>query len=382
MKKLYFLLSGLLSLWAAAKSPVITKWQTDDGNIKVRSIGSYSYTWEQEGNAAVKGGGTAGTGITNTIAFPAAGKYILKITPETSFRFVFDHGSITADDRYELAELSQWGDSKWNTNMAGNFYACGNLKITATDIPDFSGVTDMSNMFYACSSISSIPNINKWNTSCVTNMSSMFSGAYNFNGDLAGWNTSAVTNMSAMFYYAQNFNGDISSWNTGAVTNMNQMFYHAEKFNSNISTWNTGMVANMSYMFSNAAAFNQDISSWSVANVSAFYSMFNGAGSFNQNLGRWKLYSCSTMAGMLDNSGMDCINYGRTLCSWASQNISTGTLGAKNLVYGREAKPYKDQLVAKGWQIHGDFYDDSCTGSVLAANDGAKKTAVRTAARR
>ena len=351
MKKLFFLFSYVLSVLMAAKTPIITKWQTNDGNIKVRSIGSYTYTWEQEGNAAVKGSGTVGTGITNIITFPAAGKYILKITPDASFRFVFDHGSITYADRSELIELSQWGDSKWNTNMAGGFYSCGNLKITATDVPNFTGVTDMSNMFQSCSSITSIPNINQWDTSSVTNMSQMFS--------------------------AQNFNGDLSGWDTSAVTNMNQMFNYATKFNSDISKWNTGKVTDMGYMFNNATAFNQDISNWNVASVNAFYSMFNGAGSFNQNLGTWQLKSYTSMYSMLDNSGMDCINYGRTLYGWASQSTGGGSLGAKNLIYGTEGKIYRDQLIAKGWTISGDFYDDSCTGSVLSANDVANKKAVK-----
>ena len=352
MKKLFFLFSYVLSVLMAAKTPIITKWQTNDGNIKVRSIGSYTYTWEQEGNAAVKGSGTVGTGITNIITFPAAGKYILKITPDASFRFVFDHGSITYADRSELIELSQWGDSKWNTNMAGGFYYCDNLKITATDVPNFTGVTDMSNMFQYCSSITSIPNINQWDTSSVTNMSKMFSSAQNFNGDLSGWDTSAVTNM-------------------------NQMFYDATKFNSDISKWNTGKVTDMGNMFNNATAFNQDISNWNVASVNAFYSMFNGAGSFNQNLGTWQLKSYTSMYSMLDNSGMDCINYGRTLYGWASQSTGGGSLGAKNLIYGTEGKIYRDQLIAKGWTISGDFYDDSCTGSVLSANDVANKKAVK-----
>ena len=377
MKKLFFLFSYVLSVLMAAKTPIITKWQTYDGNIKVRSIGSYTYTWEQEGNAAVKGSGTVGTGITNTITFPAAGKYILKITPDASFRFVFDHGSITYADRSELIELSQWGDSKWNTNMAGGFYECGNLKITATDVPNFTGVTDMSNMFQDCYSITSIPNINQWDTSSVTNMDLMFYNAVNFNGDLSGWDTSSVTNMSSMFFFAENFNGDLSGLDTSAVTNMYGMFYYATKFNSDISKWNTGKVTDMGYMFYNATAFNQDISNWNVASVNAFYGMFDGAGSFNQNLGKWKLQYYISMSSMLDNSGMDCINYGRTLYGWASQSTGGGNLGAKNLIYGTEGKIYRDQLIAKGWTISGDFYDDSCTGSVLSANYVANKKAVK-----
>ena len=37
-------------------------------------------------------------------------------------------------------------------------------------------VTDMSYMFYECSSLSSLPDISKWNTSNVTDMGGMFTG--------------------------------------------------------------------------------------------------------------------------------------------------------------------------------------------------------------
>ena len=41
--------------------------------------------------------------------------------------------------------------------------------------------------------------ISNWDVSRVTNMSSMFNGAGNFNQPLNNWNVSKVTNMSSMF---------------------------------------------------------------------------------------------------------------------------------------------------------------------------------------
>ena len=38
--------------------------------------------------------------------------------------------------------------------------------------------------------------------------------------DISLWNTSAVTNMSSMFSSADAFNQDIGSWDTSAVTTM------------------------------------------------------------------------------------------------------------------------------------------------------------------
>ena len=60
--------------------------------------------------------------------------------------------------------------------------------------------------------------ISLWDTSKVTDMSFMFYGATNFNGDIGKWDTSKVNDMSRMFYYANKFNGDIGNWDTSNVT--------------------------------------------------------------------------------------------------------------------------------------------------------------------
>ena len=87
--------------------------------------------------------------------------------------------------------------------------------------------------------------ISLWNTSKVTDMSSMFHSAINFNEDIGEWDTSSVTDMTNMFYYATNFNEDIGRWNTSNVTNMSSMFCSAKKFNQAIGGWDTSNVTNM-----------------------------------------------------------------------------------------------------------------------------------------
>ncbi|MDC1524902.1 BspA family leucine-rich repeat surface protein [Planktomarina temperata] len=49
-----------------------------------------------------------------------------------------------------------------------------------------------------------------WDTSLVTDMSSAFSGYWQFNGDISGWDTSNVTNMGTMFSGASTFDQDLS----------------------------------------------------------------------------------------------------------------------------------------------------------------------------
>ena len=56
-------------------------------------------------------------------------------------------------------------------------------------------------MFAYCSSLTSIPNISKWNTDHVTNMRGMFLNCKSLKTlpDLTCWNTSMVKDMSDMF---------------------------------------------------------------------------------------------------------------------------------------------------------------------------------------
>ena len=59
----------------------------------------------------------------------------------------------------------------------------------------------MSSMFSRCSSLSSLPDISKWNTNNVTNMSYIFSGYSYLSSlsDISIWNTNNVTTMTSMF---------------------------------------------------------------------------------------------------------------------------------------------------------------------------------------
>ena len=89
-------------------------------------------------------------------------------------------------------------------------------------------VTNMHGMFNGCKSLSSLPDISKWNTNNITNMSFIFSGCSSLSSlpDISKWNTNNVTNMNGMFYGCLLLSSlpDISKWNINNVTNMNHMF--------------------------------------------------------------------------------------------------------------------------------------------------------------
>ena len=58
----------------------------------------------------------------------------------------------------------------------------------------------MNNMFYGCSSLSSLPHISKWNTNNVTDISYIFNGCSSLSSlpDISIWNTNKFTNMNNM----------------------------------------------------------------------------------------------------------------------------------------------------------------------------------------
>ena len=186
------------------------------------------------------------------------------------------HSTINAQkNAQKLVSINQWGGIAWES-MAYAFHRARNMTLKATDIPNLSGVTDLSYMFSNTDAFNQ--DISNWNVSNVTNMNNMFSQAIAFNQDLSNWDVSSVMNMGSMFFDATVFNGDISNWNVSNVADMSNMFGGNEVFNRDLSTWVVSSATNMMRMFYFARAFNQDLSNWDVSKVSNFTDFLTGSG--------------------------------------------------------------------------------------------------------
>ena len=61
-------------------------------------------------------------------------------------------------------------------------------------------------MLRKCSSLSSLPDISKWNTNNIIDMNYIFNGCSSLSSlpDISKWNTKNVIRMSAMFYECPN----------------------------------------------------------------------------------------------------------------------------------------------------------------------------------
>ena len=351
-KMIALMLFFVLCVGTRLQAQFITTWITTDGQITIptfpTSTYNYTVTWTNLTNAGVGNGTISGrTGDHLITGLQNGSTYSISITGLFPRIFIGDFFNAL-----KLRTIAQWGTNTW-TSMAFAFNTCSNLTYTATDNPDLSGVTDMSNMFRLCSIFNGT--INGWNTTNITNMDFMFFNASAFNQNIGGWNTTNVTSMRQMFQQATTFNQNISSWNTANVTNMRGMFSLASNFNQNISNWNTANVTNMSEMFALASNFNQNVSSWNTANITNMSAMFQQATVFNQSLASWNIGNVTNMALMLDNSGLSVANYDATLIGWAAQTRSGITLGALNLKYCASAAARATLTSApRNWIITGD----------------------------
>jgi len=161
------------------------------------------------------------------LTFPKGDIYDIEITGEwTSIKFGIGKGLPYSD---KVINLKNWGNIEF-LDVGNSFTGCINMIITAKDIPNMSNVTDMRQMFDGCELITSVPNINSWDTSNVTYMSWMFRNNTSFNQDLSTLDVSNVTFMRNMFENASSFNQDLSSWSVDGVT-------QCEDFSTNATSW-------------------------------------------------------------------------------------------------------------------------------------------------
>ena len=263
----------------------VTTWTTTAANSAVTFPGSgtYDVSW---------GDGVTQAGVSDSQehTYAAAGTYTVVVTGGLE-RFNLNDGPSAAS----LASVEQWGNASW-TSMADAFRGATNMVYGATDTPNLSGVTDMSNMFNAAASFNG--NISSWNVSTVTSMAGMFRGAAAFNQPLDGWDVSAVTSMRFMFRDADSFNQPLDGWDVSSVTIMAAMFSAADSFNQPLDGWDVSAVTSMNSMFSGAAAFNQPLDGWNVSAVTQMNTMFSGAAAFNQPLDGWDVSAVTGMDGM------------------------------------------------------------------------------------
>ena len=215
------------------------------------------------------GFGASSGGLTSTQASSLLNVEYINTSEVTDMSYMF----------YKCTSLTSLNVSSFNTaqvtDIGSMFSGCTSL--TSLDVSNFNTgeVIDMSNMFYNCSSLTSL-NVSNFNTGQVTNMREMFYNCSLLTSlHLSNFNTSNVTSMRGMFYNCSKITSlDVSSFNTGQVTNMREMFYNCSLLTSlYLTSFDTGKVTSSSNMFTgitssttiylNPKIWNIDVSSYS-----------------------------------------------------------------------------------------------------------------------
>ncbi len=204
-----------------------------------------------------------------------------------------------------------------NYSMRRYFY--GFINCTSIDLSylDTSLTTDIAYMFastYLLGEEMSLKNVifgNHFNTSSVTNMSSVFLGCSSLtNLDLHIFRTSKVETMFQMFMGCESLlELDLSNFDTSNVTNMKYMFGACYSLvNLNLKNFNTSKVSAMSQMFDGCHSLTSlDLTSFDTSKVIDYIKMFDDLNSITEikvTRDKWTIPSSA-----ISNSGVTDFTY-------------------------------------------------------------------------
>ncbi len=207
-------------------------------------------------------------------------------------------------------------------NDASKLFADGGYMLREIDLSGFdtSDVTNMSQMFYNCSGLTSL-NISSFDTSNVTDMKKMFSSCTSLTSlDVSSFKTDRVETMEYMFYACSKLTKlDLSNFETKKVTNMNYMFDSCDAITEIIfsNNFDVSHVTDLSHMFRNCKALKKlDVSNFKTYSATDMGWMFCNCSSLTElDISNFhvtietKVYSlfenCSSLKTIYCSSGTD-----------------------------------------------------------------------------
>ena len=240
------------------------------------------------------------------------------------------------------------------------FWSMSGTSIKSIDVTgwDLSNLTSLAGVFGGGYNLEEIKGLNTWNTSTITDMSQMFFEDSKLTSlDVGNWNTSNVTTMANMFQRASGITSlDLSRWNTSNVTNMTAMFMNMTALTTlNLDNWifsnipsgflgwtgiKTLSAKNWKIPASFANAFFRtmvggnitsiDVTGWDLSDTTNLSGLFAGGSSLEEVIGldTWNTSTIADMSEMFNgNSALTSLD----LSSFDTSNVSNTTNMFKNL---------------------------------------------------
>ena len=214
----------------------------------------------------------------------------------------------------DLLSIEQWGDAIF-TSLA--FIGCRSLQLNATDKPDLSNCVSLASIFNACFAFTGNESMKDWDTSNITNMSSVVRDSPNFNVSALNWDVSNVTTFSTMFYNAGGatttgvFNGRLDNWDFSSSNSLSNFMHGQRSFNNDsINSWNVSTITSFSSTLKFCSSLNQDLNNWNVSSATSLANLFYGATVMNGNISNWDTRNVTNMANTFRESGFNTSNAG------------------------------------------------------------------------
>ena len=213
-------------------------------------------------------------------------------------------------------------DTSRVTNMMYMFDTCESLEELDVSGLDMSNVTNVRCMFSDCSELTTL-DVSAWDVSSVTEFNGLFSGCSSLKAcDAARWNTASATSFSSMFSGCFSLTAlDLTGWNTSGVTNMGGTFRNCKALTScGVETWNTSAVTSFSDMFCGCSKLTSlDLSAWDIGRAATMQNMFLKCESLvSLDLSTWNTANVANMYSMF----ADCTSL---TTIWASDSFAAPT---------------------------------------------------------
>ena len=253
-----------------------------------------------------------------------------------------------------LPENSAWVEDKQTVTDINNNLGNGTIVHIVFD-KSFSTYTPTSlyKFFANLTKLKTITGLEYLNTEKVTNMSYMFFNCSSLTSlDVTHFNTENVTNMNRMFGYCSSLTSlDVTHFNTAKVTNMNSMFECCSSLTSlDVTYFNTANVTGMNNMFYSCSALTTIYASdnFVTDKVEYSYNMFYDCTSLK---GTTLEYVASKTDHNYANCGTD--GYFTPGCGYAEFDNATGTLTFRYKgVKPEGAYDLNVGITDPGWRTH------------------------------
>lgn len=340
----------------------VSTWRTTTPNetIQLPTIVLYIVDW---------GDGTVTDNATSH-EYLLAGDYVVKMSG-----YIADFRFAGLGDVSKIIDVSVIRGLRL---QGANFQGCFNLDVTATEKPVFKSG---SGVFIGCTNLVFNPSINLWDWSEITETTSMFLNAVNFNQFIDFTKMTSLTVCNTMFLNCESFDQIINLTNSPLLTMGQQLLNGCTNFNSEINisspiisylrflrdcssfnspiTVNTSQATSLKEFHRGNTVFNRPVI-MDTAKVTDMREMYLNASAFNQDISDRDYSKITQMSNFMQGKGveyhvsfmdnlyikLDNAIGGLVFANMSNVNISFGTIN-----YTSVGATARASLVSKGFII-------------------------------